>query len=116
MKPQSPPWKVTPWITIVCFVNVFYLFSFFLMFCLPGVEKLPSRRAQEWTTPTDQQFSVRVSPYVACVEAEGGEKGTNKQLGKEQNVNNTPRARPDRLLTATRETKVNRKGTKISKR
>ena len=100
----------------MCFANVFYLFSFFLMFCLPGVEKLPSRRAQEWTTPTDQQFSVRVSPYVACVEAEGGEKGTNKQLGKEQNVNNTPRARPDRLLTATRETKVNRKGTKISKR
>ncbi|RMX49486.1 hypothetical protein pdam_00023599 [Pocillopora damicornis] len=80
---------------------------------LQGVEKLPSRRAQEWTTPTDQQFSVRVSPYVACVEAEGSEEGTKKQLGKEHNVNNTPRARPDRLLTATRETKVTRKGTKI---
>ena len=111
MKPQFLPLKVTPWITN-CDLFVF----FFLMFCLPGVEKLPSRRAQEWTTPTDQQFSVRVSPYVACVEAEGSEEGTKKQLGKEHNVNNTPRARPDRLLTATRETKVTRKGTKIGKR
>lgn len=83
---------------------------------LQGVEKLPSHRAQEWTTPTEQRFSVSVSPYIACVEAEGSEKGTSKELDRELNVNNTPRARPDRLMKAARETKGVRKNMKIDSR
>ncbi|KAJ7373903.1 hypothetical protein OS493_009227 [Desmophyllum pertusum] len=68
---------------------------------LPGAQRLPSRQVQEWTTPSDKRFSVSVSPYIACVEAERSEEEEKKRHHTENtNANNTPRARPGRVKSA----------------
>ena len=70
--------------------------------CL-GTRTLPSRQAQEWTTPTEKTFSVSVSPYIACVEALGSDDEESKRHHGNTTANHTPRARPGRVKTIKRE-------------
>lgn len=77
---------------------------------------MASRQAQEWTTPTEKRFSVSVSPYIACVEAEGSEEDEQNKRHHDINVNNTPKARPGRPKGAKREAAGIRKSSKIGER
>ena len=86
-------------------------------FVYPGAQRLPSRQVQEWTTPSDKRFSVSVSPYIACVEAERSEEEEKKRHHTENtNANNTPRARPGRVKSAKREAPGIGKASKIGKK
>ena len=84
-------------------------------FLLLGAQRLASRQVLEWTTVTEKQFSISVSPYIACVEAERSEDEQNKRHHN-INVNNTPKARPGRPKGAKRRATGIRKSSKIGKR
>ncbi|XP_020613533.1 nucleolar GTP-binding protein 2-like isoform X4 [Orbicella faveolata] len=84
---------------------------------LPDARRLASRQVQEWTTPTEKRFSVSVSPFIACVEAERSEEDEqNKKRHHNMNVNNTPKARPGRPKSAKREAAGIKKSSKIDDR
>ncbi|KAL9980799.1 hypothetical protein ACROYT_G009437 [Oculina patagonica] len=82
---------------------------------LPGAQRLASRQVQEWTTPTEKRFSVSVSPFIACVEAEGSVEDS-KSHHNNKDVNNTPKARPGKLKTAKRDAAGIEKRSKIDDR
>ena len=71
--------------------------------CYLGSHTLPSRQAQEWTTPSEKRFSISVSPYIACVEAVGSDDEENNRHHGKTAANHTPRARPDRMKGKKRE-------------
>lgn len=90
--------------------------DFYRVISLSGAQRLASRQVQEWTTPTEKRFSVSVSPYITCVEAEGSEEEEKKSHDNNTDVHNTPKARPGRLKTAKREAEGIEKRSKIGKR
>lgn len=71
-------------------------------FLFSGPQRLASRQVQEWTTPTEKRFSVSLSPYIACVEAERSEEDEESKRHHDINVNITPKARPGRQNGANR--------------
>jgi len=83
-----------------------------LFILLLGVRRLASRQVQEWTTLTEKPFSVSVSPYIACVEAERSEEDEQNKRHN-NNVNSTPKARPGRPKGTRREVAGIRKSSKI---
>ena len=85
-------------------------------FFFSGTQRLASRQVQEWTTPTEKRFSVSVSPYIACVEAERSEEDEQSNRHHDINVNNTPKARPGRHNGANRQTTGIRKSSKTGER
>lgn len=83
---------------------------------LPGAQRLASRQVQEWTTATEARFSVSVSPFIACVEAERSEEDEQNKRHHNINVNSTPKARPGRLKGAKRGAAGIRKSSKMDER
>ena len=84
-----------------------------LFFLVLGVRRLASRQVQEWTTLTEKPFSVSVSPYIACVEAEKSEEDELNKRHHNITVNSTPKARPGRPKGAKREVAGIRKSSKM---